>query len=158
MSSLGEKFVVAWATRDWESFARLYDQDVILYAPFAWKVSGLPTILKVAAEFHVAYPGLRAALHDEFHNADNSRAVFRYAWDWHNTGPFYGRQPTGERGTTIETHTVRLRNGRITEQVIATNNLFLIGLQLRHGVEYPLITPDPALEIISASETGWEKR
>ena len=151
MSSLGEKFVVAWATRDWEAFADLYDEDVILYAPFAWKVVGREAIFRVAAQFHVTYPGLRAALHDEFHNADNTRAVFRYSWDWHNTGPFYGQPATGERGTTIETHTVRLRDGRITEQIISTNNLPLISLQLDRGVGFPRVTPDPALEIVSAS-------
>ncbi|MBP2327148.1 putative ester cyclase [Kibdelosporangium banguiense] len=151
MSSLGEKFVLAWATQDWESFAQLYDEDVILYAPFAWKVMGFPAVLKVASGFHVTYPGLRVALHDEFHNADNTRAVFRYAWDWHNTGPFHGQPPTGRRGTTIETHTVRLRDGRITEQIVSTNNLALISLQLERGLEFPLVTPDPALEIVSAS-------
>lgn len=151
MSSLGERFVLAWGTQDWGRLTQLYDDDVILYAPFAWKVQGLPAILKIAAEFHVTYPGLRVALRDEFHNADGTRAIFRYAWDWHNTGPFHGRQPTGERGTTIETHTVRLRNGRITEQVIATNNLRLISLQLQQGLRFPLVTPDPAPEIVSAS-------
>ncbi|WNV89000.1 nuclear transport factor 2 family protein [Umezawaea sp. Da 62-37] len=151
MSSLGEKFVVAWATQDWDALAELYDEDVILYAPFAWKVAGRATILKVAVQFHLTYPGLRAALHDEFHNADNTRAVFRYSWDWHNTGPFYGQPATDERGTTIETHTVRLRDGRITEQIVSTNNLALISLQLGRGVEFPLVTPDPALAIVSAA-------
>ncbi|GAB3444283.1 ester cyclase [Actinophytocola sediminis] len=138
---------MTWGAQDWDSFAQLYDEDVILYAPFAWKVVGLDAILKVAAGFHATYPGLRVALHDEFHNADYTRAVFRYAWDWHNTGPFHGQPPTGERGSTIETHTVRLRNGRIIEQVVSANNLALISLQLRHGLEFPLVTPDPALEI-----------
>jgi SnoaL-like polyketide cyclase len=150
MNSLGEKFVVAWATKDWESFAQLYDQEVILYAPFAWRIEGLPAILDVAANLHKTYPGLRATLHDEFHNADDTRAVFRYSWDWQNTGPFHGLPPTGEQGTTIETHTVRLRAGRIVEQVISANNLQLIGLHFRNGVEFPLVTPDPTSAIVSA--------
>jgi hypothetical protein len=37
-------------------------------------------------------------------------------------GPFYGKPPTGEQGTMSETHAVRLRGGRIVEQLVGDNN------------------------------------
>jgi hypothetical protein len=81
--TLGERFVHALGTPDWNTFAEIYHEDVVLYAPLAWKVSGFQPIRRVAGEFHQACPGLLASLHDEFRSAYGDRAVFRFSMDWH---------------------------------------------------------------------------
>ncbi|MBA2471960.1 MAG: nuclear transport factor 2 family protein [Pseudonocardiales bacterium] len=151
--SLGERFVHGFGTRDWATLEQIYDQDVVLYAPLAWKVVGFGPIRRVVEEFHAAYPGLHVALHDEFHSVDGTRVAFRFLMDWHNTGPFMGHDATGERGTTIETHTVRLREGRIIEQVVGANTMHMKYLEMvRWGMEFPKLTTDPAPAIVSASQ------
>lgn len=148
--SLAERYVRAFGNQDWDLVDEIYDEDVLLYAPFAWKAGGVEVIRKVMASFHVVYPGLRVTLHDEFYNADGTRGAFRYALDWHNTGPFRGHEPTGQRGTTLETHTVRVRDGRITEQVVGVNTLHMKHLEMVvWELEFPKVTPDPALAVLS---------
>jgi hypothetical protein len=149
--TVAARFVRAFGTLDWDLVDEIYDEDVLLYAPFAWKVGGVELIRKVMNSFHTAYPGLSVTLHDEFYNADATRGSFRYALDWHNTGPFQGNEPTGERGSTLETHTIRLRDGRITEQIVGANTLHMKHLEMvTWRLDFPRVTPDPALAIVSA--------
>jgi predicted ester cyclase len=151
--SIPERFVLAFGNQDWSAFEELYASDALLYAPTAWRVGGRDAILRVAKEFHIGFPGLKINLHDEFANADGTRVVFRYAWDWHNAGPFLGHPPTGRRGTTTETHTLRLRDGRIIEQVVGHNNLVMAHMALvLWEITYPQSTPDPAPAIRSAGQ------
>src|SRR5919202_1109199 len=94
-------------------------------------------------------------LDDQFFSADGTRACFRFVIHYHNTGTFYGHPPTGERGTMSETHAVRLRDGRISEQVVGDNNFSLPHQELvSWGMDFPRDTPDPVpVEYVRASTT-----
>jgi quinol monooxygenase YgiN len=149
--SLARRFVRALGTNDDALLDAIYDPDVVLYTPLAWPVRGRDEVKAFVAQFHTANPGLRVTLHDEFASADGTRACFRFVIHFHNTGPFYGKEPTGERGTMSETHAVRLREGRIVEQFVGDNNFSMPHQELvTWGMDFPRDTPDPSPVVMSA--------
>jgi quinol monooxygenase YgiN len=143
--SLARRFVRALATNDDDLLDAIYDPDVLLYTPLAWPVSGRAAVKDFVGQFHLANPGLTVTLHDEFASPDGTRVCFRFVIHFHNTGPFYGNPPTGERGTMSETHAVRLRDGRIVEQFVGDNNFSMPHQELvAWAMDFPRDTPDPA--------------
>jgi quinol monooxygenase YgiN len=143
--SLARRFVRALATNDDELLDAIYDPDVLLYTPLAWPVSGRAAVKDFVGQFHLANPGLTVTLHDEFASPDATRVCFRFVIHFHNTGPFYGNPPTGERGTMSETHAVRLRDGRIVEQFVGDNNFSMPHQELvAWAMDFPRDTPDPS--------------
>jgi quinol monooxygenase YgiN len=142
--TIAQRFVRALGTNDPTLLDSVYDPDVVLYTPLAWPVKGRDALKEFVNEFHTGYPGLRVTLHDEFYSADRSRACFRFVIHFHNTGPFYGQPPTGERGTMSETHAVRLHDGRIVEQFVGDNNFSMPYQELvQWAMDFPRDTPDP---------------
>ena len=130
----------------------LYADDVVFYTPLA-RLEGRPAVSQYFAELNKGFPGLRLALHDEFHSEDSRRACIRLRFDWHNTGQFYGHPPTGASGVQIETHTLRIDDeGRIVEQIAGVSTFQLPKLFLADwGMDFPREIPDPSPEIFSAS-------
>ncbi len=146
-----KRFVRAFGTNDRSLLDEIYADDVVLYSPIGWGIAGKQALLDFVSEFHKGYPGMWVALHDEFYSADGSRGAFRFMIHWHNTGAFFGHEPTGMRGTMTETHTVRIRDGRFHEQIVGDNTFQMPHLDLVVlGMEFPEHTPDPSGEIVSA--------
>jgi quinol monooxygenase YgiN/predicted ester cyclase len=142
--TLARRFIRALGTNDSDLLDEIYHPDVVLYTPLAWPVRGRDAVREFVSEFHAAYPGLRATLHDEFSSTDGKRACFRFVIHFHNTGAFYGKPATGERGTMSETHAVRLTDGRIVEQFVGDNNFSMPYQELvSWEMEFPRETPDP---------------
>jgi quinol monooxygenase YgiN len=154
--TLAQRFIRALGSNDPGLIDEIYHPDVSLYTPLGWPITGVGAVKDFIAQFHVANPGLRATLHDEFYSPDGARACFRFVLHFHNTGPFYGNPPTGERGTMSETHSVRLRDNRIVEQFVGDNNFSMPHQELvSWGMDFPRDTPDPAPVIAEAqSPTG----
>lgn len=151
--SLARRFVQALGTNDPHLLDELYDPDVILYTPLAWPLHGRDAVKAFVDQFHTANPGLRVTLHDEFSSPDGSRVCFRFVIHFHNTGPFYGNAPTGERGTMSETHAVRVRDGRIIEQFVGDNNFSMPHQELvTWGMDFPRDTSDPEPVIATAPQ------
>jgi quinol monooxygenase YgiN len=150
--TLPERFARAMGTNDQALFDQIYDPDVVLFTPLAWPIRGRDAVKAFVGEFHAGYPGLRITLHDQFFSADGERVCFRFVIHFDNRGPFYGKPPTGERGTMSETHAIRLRNGRIVEQFVGDNNFSIPHQELvQWGMEFPRVTPDPYPVIVEAS-------
>jgi quinol monooxygenase YgiN len=150
-ATLAQRFVRALGTNDQELLDSVYDPEVVLYTPLAWPVRGRDALKEFVAQFHSGYPGLRVTLHDEFYSSDGTRACFRFVIHFHNTGPFYGYPPTGDRGTMSETHAVRLRDGRIIEQFVGDNNFSMPYQELvTWAMDFPRETPDPSPVIAEA--------
>jgi quinol monooxygenase YgiN/ketosteroid isomerase-like protein len=150
--SLARRFVRALGGRDAALLDAIYDPDVTLYTPLAWPIRGRDALKDFVEQFHVANPGLRVTLHDEFYSADGTRGCWRFVIHFHNTGPFYGNAPTGERGTMSETHAVRIRDGRIVEQFVGDNNFSMPHQELvSWKMDFPRETPDPLAPAIEAS-------
>lgn len=154
--TLAERFVHALGTNDPTLLEEIYDPDVALFTPLGWPIRGLQAVKEFVSQFHTAYPGLRVTLHDQFASADGQRECFRFVIHFHNTGPFYGKPPTGERGTMSETHAVRLREGKIVEQFVGDNNFAMPYQELvTWKMDFPRETPDPhpAIADVSAGPT-----
>jgi SnoaL-like domain len=124
----------------------------VLYSPPAWGQRGRQPLLDYVEEFLRAYAPLRIVLHDEFYSADGTRGCFQFAFHWHNQAPFYGNEPTGERGMMVETHIVTIRDGRIIEQWVGDNSFQMPYMDLvKWKMDFPRDTPHPKPEITSAS-------
>ena len=155
LPTLAERFVRALGTNNAALLEEIYDREVVLYTPLGWPIRGLGAVEEFVAQFHAAYPGLRVTLHDEFSSADGQRVCFRFVIHFHNTGPFYGNPPTGERGTMSETHAVRLRDGKIVEQFVGDNNFSMPYQELvTWQMDFPRDTPDPNPVIGEAPTNG----
>jgi uncharacterized protein YciI len=142
--TLAARFVRALGENDDALLDEIYDPEVALYTPLGWPIRGREALKEFVGQFHAANPGLRVTLHDEFSSADGTRVCFRFIIHFHNTGPFYGNPPTGEKGTMSETHAVRLRDGRIVEQFVGDNNFSMPHQELvTWGMDFPRDTPDP---------------
>jgi uncharacterized protein YciI len=149
--TLARRFVRALGRNDQALLDEIYDPEVLLYTPLGWPVAGRDAVKDFVGQFHVSNPGLHVTLHDEFASADGTRACFRFVIHFHNTGPFYGNPPTGERGTMSETHSVRLKDGRIVEQFVGDNNFSMPHQELvAWGMDFPRDTPDPNPAIAEA--------
>lgn len=150
--TLIQRYVLALAEQDWDLLRELYAPDVVMYAPTSWGVKGVEYVVKFCQEIHSAYPGVTVTLHDEFYSADGTRGALRFALHWHNTGTYFGHEPTGERGVSLEQHTLRFEDGRIVEQVAAVSALELPFLQKEAwGIEPARGLVDPAPAIVSAT-------
>jgi quinol monooxygenase YgiN len=142
--TVAERFVRALGSGDPALLDEIYDPDVLLYTPLGWPIRGRDALKEFVGQFHAAYPGLRVTLHDQFTSADGSRVCFRFVIHFANTGPFYGYPPTGMTGTMSETHAVRVKDGRIVEQIVGDNNFSMPYQELvSWGMDFPRDTPDP---------------
>lgn len=150
-----QRFVQAYGSGKPAAFDELYHPDVVFHGTLAWPLLGLEALKAFAQEFHAMNPGLEVALHDEFYSADGTRSSMRFALHWHNTGPFYGKPPTGKRGVQVETHTMTLREGRIVEQMQGGNNFSLAWVEIVDlQMPWPADTPDPQPEILRVGAGG----
>jgi ketosteroid isomerase-like protein len=151
--SIARRFVRAFGAHDQALMDELFAEDVVLYSPLAWPVRGRSALKEYVDEFDRGYPGLRVVLHDEFYSAEGARGCFRFVTHWRNTGTFFGHSPTRQEGTQTETHSVRIREGRIVEQWVGDNSFQMPYMDLvSWGMDFPRNTPDPDPEIVSASE------
>jgi ketosteroid isomerase-like protein len=117
-STFARRFVGAFDARDLDAIAGMCRPDVEVYTPLGWPVAGVDAVTAFVDEFHASNPGLRVALHDEFAGADGTRLCWRIRLHFHNTEPFFGNPPTGERGVMPETHAITLRDGCIARLVV----------------------------------------
>jgi ketosteroid isomerase-like protein len=153
-ATLAQRFLHAFGRRDMEALDEVYADDVELYTPLGWPVSGRDALKQFADQFHAANPGMRIALHDEFYSGDGSRACWRIKLHYHNTEAFYGNPATGDQGAMTETHSVSVRDGRITRQVVGDSSFHMPYQELvLWKMDFPTETPDPDPEIVAA-ESG----
>jgi ketosteroid isomerase-like protein len=147
-ATLARRFVRAFDARDLAAFDELCTSDVAVYTPLGWPIAGLDAVKGFVDEFHAANPGLRVTLHDEFASADGTRVCWRVRLHFHNTAPFFGNPPTGERGVMSETHSITVRDGRIARFVVG-DNLFVMPHQelVTWKMDFPAGTQDPDPEL-----------
>ena len=111
-----------------------YADDAVLHTPLG-RFAGRAAIDDHLAEQQARFPGLRSAVHDHFASADGTRACFRLRLTW-------------DSGSSAETHSVRLDDGDITEQVVGVTTFDMAKVLLVDlGLDFPRELPDPAPEI-----------
>lgn len=117
-----------------------YADDAVLHTPLG-RFDGRAAIETHLAEQRARFPGLRAAVHDHFTNADGTRACSRLRLTW-------------DSGTSVETHSTRIDNGRITEQFVGVSTFDMAKVLLVDlGLDFPRDLPDPAPEIPADGST-----
>ena len=146
--TLAQRFTRAFDRRDLPELEAIYAEDVELYTPLGWPVRGRTDLLAFVDQFHTANPSMRVALHDEFYA--EGRACWRVRLHFHNTGPFYGLPPTGDRGVMTETHSLTVRDGRIARHIVGDNTFHMPYQELvEWRMDFPTDTPDPDPEIMA---------
>jgi SnoaL-like domain len=149
--TIAQRFTLAFGGNDIDALTALYDEEVALYGPLTWPLRGRQALLEYVGEFIRAY-NPRIVLHDEFYDAAGTRGCFTFVFHWHNTEPFYGHAPTGERGVMVETHAITIRDGRIVEQWVGDNSFQMPYMDLvTYGMDFPRDTPHPKPPIVEAS-------
>ncbi len=143
--TIPERFVHAFGQNDPTALLSLYHPDFVLFSPIAWGLAGTAPLGPFIGQFHHGFPGLRLALYDQFANPAGDRIAFRFGMRWHNTGTFFEHPPTGDHGVHEEFHSLRLREGRIVEQVVTDISYGIPKYELtRWKRPYPRETVDPA--------------
>ena len=147
-TTLARRFVRAFDAGDLDTFDDLFTPDTEVYTPLGWPVAGRDAVKAFVDEFHASNPGLRVKLHDEFESADGTRVCWRIRLHFHNTEPFFGNPPTGERGVMSETHSITLRDGKIARLVVGDNGFAMPHQELvSWRMDFPAGAQDPDPEI-----------
>jgi len=76
----------------------------------------LPTLRRVQQEIindHTAFPD--TVFKEEDIMAEDDRVILRWSMTGTNTGPLFGREPTGRKVTTFGYEMVRIQDGKIVE-------------------------------------------
>jgi ketosteroid isomerase-like protein len=148
----GAGFLAAFGSGDRARLAEFYREDAVLWTPLTGPLRGREAIGGYFSDLHSAFPGLRVSLHDEFCSPDGGQACIRVHLDWQNTGSFRGHPPAGRSGEMAETHSFRLADGLVTEQVAGVSSFQIPRLFLADwGLGFPREAGDPAPEICSAA-------
>lgn len=102
-----------WNRGELALVARNYAPDCVDHMPVPSQAPGLSGMEQVVREFRTAMPDLRMELHGAIANGD-------FGCDWWtltgtNTGPLFGRPPTGARVEMSGIDMIRVADGRVAE-------------------------------------------
>lgn len=149
--TVARRFVTALGSGSEALLDELYAEDAVLYAPVA-VLHGSQAIKRSIAEFHEGFPRFRVALHDEFYDADSGRGLFAAAAPLAQHRHLPGHAPTNTSGTTTETHSLTIEDGRIVEQVVGASTFQLPRLLLEEWqLDFPRDVADPQPALFTAS-------
>jgi len=117
-----------------------YADDAVLHTPLG-RFEGRAAIEQHLQEQRDRFPGLRTALHDHFTSADETRECFRLRLTW-------------DGGTSAETHSTRIRDGEIVEEITGVTTFDMAEVLLVDlGLGFPRDLPDPNPEIPADGST-----
>ncbi len=151
-ATVAQRFVAAFGGNNAEGLRQVLDPNVVFYGTLAWGIKGSENLVNFASEFQKGLPGLNVVLHDEFYNAEGTRGNMRIHLHFSNTGVFMGNQPTGKSGVSVESFSMKIKDGKITELIQSGNTFPLAAIELiDFKMSYPTDTPDPHEAILSAS-------
>ncbi len=121
--------------------------DVLVNSPAGMGMVGLPG-LKAWAEAFAGGLARQIDLVDEHLALDargNGRGFITFNLHWKHAQAFFGLQPTGREGTSVETLLLTIREGRITRIDVADNSMDLALYLWDRGWNHPHDVRPPAL-------------
>ncbi len=137
-------FVSALTDGDAAKIATHYHANARSYGPLAWPAVGAAAIAERLAAVTARLDTLEIELHDAFTDAQQERAALRLVRRW---------TESGSRLAAIETHYLRLADGRIVEEFTGPNTFQIADRELNSWGLTPADTSaDPCAEILAASE------
>jgi steroid delta-isomerase-like uncharacterized protein len=124
------KFVEEFQSGGNESVAEeLLAPDFVDHSPFPGVAPDREGVKRLFAALHVAFPDLRATIHDQL--AEGDRVATRKTFRGTHRGEFLGISPTGRAVTFDVIDVVRIDKGRIAEH---WNVVDLMGLLQQIGM------------------------
>lgn len=102
----------------------LLDENMAYYTGLALPgpIRGRETIKQALQGLHTAFDDLSLVIEDIFAADDHERVVVRFRATGTFHAPFLGVPPTNRTITMIETHVIRVRDGKVVEDYASDNN------------------------------------
>ena len=125
----------------------LIAEDVEVNSPAGWGMTGLDG-LKAWAEAFAGGLAEQINLVDEHLALDdegNGRGFITFQLNWKHSQDFFGLQPTGREGTSIESLILTIKRGKITKMDVADHTLDLAHYLITRGWPSPHNIRLPAL-------------
>jgi hypothetical protein len=124
----------------WDAF---FDAGVLINSPAGRDIVGIEA-LKVWVQGFLSAFRPRVDLVDQFIAGDRALVTINLHWK-HDGTSFFGIEPTGISGTSVESFLLRLKDGRVTHFDVADHSLDLAIYLHEHGMPMPKGVTPPAL-------------
>lgn len=138
----------AFQRGEFERWDAIIAPQVEMNSSAAFGTVGLDKVKAWANAFLTAFSA-RIDLVDEIDAVDadgNGRAVATVNLNWQHTGEFFGLQPTGRSGTSIENLIMTVRDGMVVRMEVADTTLDLVIYMHERGWVFPQnIKPEPII-------------
>lgn len=132
-----------FAHNETERWDDIVHSDVVANSPAGRDIVGRETLQGWIKAFHEAFD-LRVDLLDHYLAGDRGLVTVNLHWK-HDRASFFGIEPTGESGTSIETFLLQLEDGVVTHFNVADQSLDLAIYLHGQGMELPSRVTPPAL-------------
>lgn len=116
----------------WDS---IFEPDVKINSPAGRDMVGLVTLKAWVQAFLVSFRP-RVDLIDEYVTGDRGLVTINLHWT-HDGSPFFGIEPTGTSGTSVENFLLRLKDGKVTHFDVADASLDLAIYIHEQGMAMP---------------------
>lgn len=102
----------------------IVDLNMIYHTGFAkGPLHGRDLFKQAIGSLHQAFRDVDLKIEDAFTSSDGERVVIRFHAPGIHHGEMMGLPPTGKRINMIETHVIRLQNGKVVEDYASDNNI-----------------------------------
>jgi ketosteroid isomerase-like protein len=148
-NTLTRKVYEAFQRGQLDRWDGLFAEDVVTNSSARFGTKGRTALKAWANEFLTAFAP-RVDLLDEINAVDaagNGRAVMTFNLNWKHVKPFFGLQPSGRTGTSIENLIMTVRNGKVVRLEVADTTLDLVIYLHERGWTFPQnIRPTPIVK------------
>jgi predicted ester cyclase len=127
-------------TERWDAFVH---SNVVTNSPAGRDIVGREALQDWIKAFHEAFD-LRVDLIDHYLVGDRGLVTVNLHWK-HDRASFFGIDPTGQSGTSIESFILQLQDGLVTHFTVADQSLDLAIYLHEQGMEMPSRATPPAL-------------
>lgn len=132
-----------FALNEIECWDAVVHPDVITNSPAGRDIVGREALKDWLRAFIGAFHP-RVDLVDQYVAGDRALVTVTLHWK-HDGEPFFGIEPTGKGGTSVETFMMRLQDGLVTHFDVADNSLDLAIYLHEQGMEMPREVVPPAI-------------
>jgi predicted ester cyclase len=102
----------------------IIDPNMVYHTSFAkGSLHGRDLFKQAISGLHQAFSHVNLTIEDAFTSADGERVVIRFNAPATHSGEMMGLAPTGKQINMVETHVIRLRNGKVVEDYASDNDL-----------------------------------
>ncbi len=147
--NIAREFYDAFQSGEFDRFDAIVHPDVVVNSSANFGNKGIDA-LKTWAEGFITAFAARIDLVDEIlaiDKAGSGRAVATVNLHWTHVGNFFGLEPTGRSGTSIENLIMTIRGGLITRIEVADTTLDLVIYMHERGWVFPQnIRPTPLIK------------